>query len=92
MSKGLTLSIIDVIGKIKTGVAFLFVLTYDEKSYELIYWFDKDFNYEIETDKNFLNDLDIEDIYEYKNLDFLIELIERQLPDKEKILKDYEII
>lgn len=92
MSKGLTLSIIDVIGKIKTGVGILFVLTYGEKSYELIYWFDKDFNYEIETDKNILDDLDVNDIYEYKNLDYLIELIERQLPDKEKILKDYGII
>lgn len=61
------ISINDFLGKIDNGIAVDLSLKINEKIYHLMYWFDKNDNYKMSVDKNFLNDYNINSIYEYKN-------------------------
>ena len=61
------ISIIDYIGEINDGVAVLLSIKVREKIYQLLYWFNRDDNYIMSIDENFLRDYKIKDIYEYKN-------------------------
>ena len=61
------ISVIDYIGKINDGVAILLSMKIIDKIYELVYWFNQDYEYLLSCDNTFLIDYNIKDIYEYKN-------------------------
>jgi hypothetical protein len=91
MSQAVSISVIDLMGEIKGGVAILFSLKIKNKIYELIYWFDNKDNFRIVIDQDFLKDFNLNDIYEYENLFLLIKFIEKNIPDKQGLLKKYKI-
>ena len=61
------ITVTDYIGEINDGVALLLSMKIDEHIYEIGYWFDKNDNYIMSADQNFLKDFNIKTIYEYKN-------------------------
>ena len=84
------ISVIDYIGEINGGVAVLLSMKVKEKIYEISYWFDKENNYRISVDDNFLQDYNIKDIYEYKNYKKLAYYIHTfVLDNKEEIFKEF---
>jgi hypothetical protein len=84
------ISVIDYIGEINGGVAVLLSMKVKEKIYEISYWFDKENNYRISSDDNFLQDYNIKDIYEYKNYKKLAYYIHTfVLDNKEEIFKEF---
>ena len=84
------ISIIDYIGEIKDGVAVLLSMKVKDKIYQLFYWFNKDDNYIMSVDENFLNDYNIKSIYEYKNYKKLAYYIHTfVLDNKEEIFKEF---
>jgi len=84
------ISVIDYIGEINGGVAVLLSMKVKDKIYEIAYWFDKENNYRISVDDNFLQDYNIKDIYEYKNYKKLAYYIHTfVLDNKEEIFKEF---
>ena len=84
------ISVIDYIGEINGGVAVLLSMKVKDKIYEIAYWFDKENNYRISVDDNFLQDYNIKDIYEYKNYKNLAYYIHTfVLDNKEEIFKEF---
>lgn len=84
------ITIIDYIGELNNGVAVLLSMKVDDKIYELSYWFDKNNNYLISVDRNFLNDYKINSIYEYKNYKKLAYYIHNfVLDNKEEIFREF---
>jgi hypothetical protein len=91
MTPEISISITDIIGKIENGLALLLSLVIKEKQYDLIYWIDKNNNYRLEADINFLTDFKLTNIYDYKNLDSLVVFIEKNIPNKSQLLDEYII-
>lgn len=91
MNSTVSISVIDLMGKIKNGVAILFSLRIKDKIYELIYWFDNKDNFRIVIDQDFLKDFNLNDIYDYENLYLLVKFIEKNIPDKNGLLSKYNI-
>lgn len=84
------ISIIDYIGKINDGVAVLLSMNINDNIYELVYWFDPENNYILTADKKFLQDYEINNIYEYKNFNKLLYFIHNfVLYNKEEIFKEF---
>lgn len=84
------ISIIDYIGEINDGVAVLLSMKVKDKIYELSFWFDRNENYLISADENFLNDYNIKSIYEYPNYQKLAYYIYTFILDnKEEIFKEF---
>ena len=84
------ITIIDYIGEINNGVAILLSMKIQEKIYELLYWFDKNDNYIISSDDNFLKDYNLKSIYDYKNYKKLAYYIHNfVLTNKEEIIKEF---
>ena len=75
---------------IPEGVAVLLSMKVKEKIYEIAYWFNKENNYRISADDNFLQDYNIKDIYEYKDYKKLAYYIHTfVLDNKEEIFKEF---
>jgi D-Tyr-tRNAtyr deacylase len=90
MSEVNFISVIDYIGEINGGVAVLLSMKVGEKIYEIAYWFDKENNYRISSDDNFLQDYNIKDIYEYKDYKKLAYYIHNfVLNNKDEIFKEF---
>lgn len=84
------ISVIDYLGEIGGGVAVLLSMKITDKIYQIAYWFDKDDNYMISADGNFLEDFKINDIYEYRNYKKLAYYIHNfVLDNKEEIFKEF---
>jgi hypothetical protein len=84
------ISIIDYIGEINDGVAVILSLKVKEKIYQLVYWFNKENDYIMSIDENFLQDYNIKNIYEYKNYKKLAYYIHTFiLNNKEEIFKEF---
>lgn len=84
------ISVIDYLGEIGGGVAVLLSMKIMDKIYQIAYWFDKDDNYMISADGNFLQDFKINDIYEYPNYKKLAYYIHNfVLDNKEEIFKEF---
>jgi hypothetical protein len=84
------ITVIDYIGEINNGVAILLSMKIQEKIYELLYWFDKNNNYIISSDDNFLRDYNLKSIYDYKNYKKLAYYIHNfVLTNKEEIIKEF---
>lgn len=86
------ISINDFLGKIENGVAVDLSIKINEKIYHLMYWFDKNDNYKMSADKNFLDDFKINSIYEYKNYKKLAYYIHNFIiTDKEELFEKFLI-
>jgi hypothetical protein len=84
------ISIIDYIGGINNGVALLLSMKVNDNIYEIGYWFDRNDNYLLSADENFLKDFNIKSIYEYKNHKKLSYYIHNfVLQNKEELLNDF---
>jgi hypothetical protein len=84
------ITVIDYIGEIKDGVAILLSMKINDNIYQLLYWFDKENNYIMSVDDNFLKDYNIKSIYEYKNYKKLAYYIHTfVLDNKEEIIKEF---
>lgn len=84
------ITVIDYIGEINGGVAVLLSMKVQDKIYEIGYWFDREDNYMISADDNFLKDYNIKTIYEYKDYKRLSHYIHRfVLHNKEEIFKEF---
>ena len=84
------ITVIDYIGEIKDGVAVLLSMKVKDKIYELFYWFNRNDNYIMSVDENFLKDYNIKSIYEYKNYKKLAYYIHTfVLDNKEEIFKEF---
>jgi hypothetical protein len=84
------ISIIDYIGEINNGVAILLSMKIIDKIYEIGYWFDKNDNYIMSADDNFLTDFKITNIYEYKNYKLLAYYIYTfVLDNKDEIFNEF---
>ena len=82
------ISVVDYIGEINNGVGVILSMRVIDKIYQLGYWFDKENNYILSCDNNFLEDLKIKDIYEYKEYKTLAYYIHNiVLDNKDEILK-----
>jgi D-Tyr-tRNAtyr deacylase len=91
MGSDISISITDIIGHVDNGLALLLSLVIKDKQYELIYWIDKNNNYRLEADMNFLTDFKLTNIYDYKNLEPLVVFIEKNIPNKSQLLDEYII-
>lgn len=84
------ISVIDYIGEINGGIAVLLSMKVKDKIYQIVYWFDKDDNYLISADENFLIDYEIKTIYEYKYYKKLAYYIHTfVLDNKKEIFKEF---
>ena len=84
------ISVIDYIGEINNGVAVLLSMKIRDNIYQIGYWFDKEDNYLISADNNFLKDYHIKDIYEYTDYKKLAYYIHNfVLNNKEEIFKEF---
>lgn len=84
------ITVTDYIGEINDGVALLLSMKIDEHIYEIGYWFDKNDNYIMSADQNFLKDFNIKTIYEYKNHKKLAYYIHNFILDnKNQILMEF---
>lgn len=84
------ISIIDYIGEINNGVAVILSMKINDKIYEMSYWFDKNDNYMMAVDNNFLTDYNIKNIYEYKKYKTLAYYIHKfVLYNKEEIFNEF---
>jgi len=89
MNQTVSLSVIDLMGKLNEGIGILFSLKIKDKIYELIYWFDNDNNFRLVVDQDFLVDFQLNDIYDYDNLPHLVRFIESNIPNKDELLIHY---
>lgn len=88
-----SVSIIDWIGVIDDGVAVILSLVINEKSYEMMYWFNNK-KFRITLDENFyINYPKIKNIYEYEYLiDLIYHIDTNVLPSREEIFKTFKIV
>jgi len=86
-----TVSLLDFIGKIDDGVAVILSMIIKEKSYEIMYWFNKNNNFRIVIDDKFYTDFPkIKNIYDYPNLsDLIIHIDQKVLPTREDIWAEF---
>jgi hypothetical protein len=87
----ISFSVIDYIGKIEDGVAVLLSMKVDDLLYELAYWFNKEGGYTLTADKYFLNDFNLVELKDFKGFEQLKYLIDKSLPTKEEIFKEFAI-
>jgi len=90
MESNISLSVIDYIPEISRGVALILSLKIDLNLYELIYWFDQENNVKIIPEEKFLVDLEIDDIYSDPGIVGFVEYIEKNIPPKSEILKQFK--
>lgn len=84
------ISVVDYIGEINEGVAVLLSMKVVDKIYQIGYWFDKNDNYILSCDDEFLEDFKLNDIYEYKDYKTLAYYIHNfVLDNKEEIFKEF---
>lgn len=86
-----SVSIIDWIGKLNDGVAVILSLMMNEKTYEIMYWFNRDNDYRLVISDNFYEDYPkIKNIYEYKNFrDLVLHIDQKVLPPREEIFSEF---
>lgn len=84
------ITVIDYIGEIGGGVAVLLSMKIKDNIYQIAYWFDRDNNYMLSADDNFLQDYNLKDIYEYSNYKKLAYYIHTfVLDNKDEIFKEF---
>ena len=87
----ISISVIDYIGKIKDGIAILLSLNVDDNIFEMVFWFNSDFNYTLTVQDDLLKFLNLDDIYTYKYKEELIDIIFKSLPPIEDLFDKFEI-
>jgi D-Tyr-tRNAtyr deacylase len=87
----ISISLVDFIGKLDDGVAVILSMMIKDKSYEIMYWFNKNNNYRIVIDDEFYKDFpNVKNIYEYPNLkDLILHIDQKVLPKREEIWKEF---
>lgn len=85
-----SLSIIDYLPDINDGVGLLCNLIINEKSYELIYWFNDNDSFRIVIDESFYTDFNIEyNIHNFDGITYIKDYLDKNIPNKDEILKKF---
>ena len=63
----------------------------DDNLYELAYWFNKKGSYTLTADKYFLDDFKLIELKNFKAYEELTILIDKCLPTREEIFKEFEV-
>lgn len=87
-----SISVVDYIGKVKDGVAIILSINIDDTIYQMIFWFNKNSNYVLTVDEKMLTLLNVENIYEYENLEDLLKKIFFALPPVKELFEKFEVI
>ena len=90
--ENVSIGIIDYIGVVGDGVGILLSIKIIDTIYEIIYWFNYKGNIKIVPANELLILLNIDSIYDYPDLEGLIDKIEEVIPDKISILKEFKIL
>lgn len=86
-----SISVVDYIGKIKDGVAILLSLNIDDSVYQMVFWVNKENKYVLNVDDKLLEILGVEKIYDYENLNEVLEKIFKSLPPVKDIFSKFGI-
>ena len=85
----ISISIIDYIGQIDSGVGILINLVIEDTSYELAYWYNREGYVKIVPEQRLLDVLEVTDIYQYDKINELVQTIYDCLPDPNAILNEF---
>lgn len=88
---GVSISILDYIGKIKDGVAVVLSMNIEDTIYQMIFWVNKNCKYVLSADENLLKLLNVETIYEYEYLEDLLKKIFMALPPVKELFDKFEV-
>jgi len=86
------ISIVNYIGKVENGVAVDISLKIKDEIYHIMYWFDKNDNYQMSAEEKFLIKYNLSTIYEYKKYKKLAYYIHNYIiKNKKQLLKDFNV-
>lgn len=86
-----SISIIDYLGKVRDGVGVVISINVDDQIYQSVFWFNKDCKYVLSVDDDLLKFLEVDSIYDYENLEELLEKIFLELPSAKELFDKFEI-
>ena len=88
---GISVSLIDYIGKIDGGVGVILSLMLLDIQYEIVYWFNPKNDFRLTIEQKFYDNYpQIVDIYHYEYLiDLLYHIDTEVLPSREEIFKEF---
>jgi hypothetical protein len=86
-----SISIIDYLGKVRDGVGVVISINVDDQIYQSVFWFNKDCKYVLSVDDDLLKFLEVDSIYDYENLEELLEKIFLELPPAKELFDKFEI-
>jgi hypothetical protein len=86
-----SISIIDYLGKVRDGVGVVISINIDDQIYQSVFWFNKDCKYVLSVDDDLLKFLEVDSIYDYENLEELLEKIFLELPPAKELFDKFEI-
>ena len=91
MGDNFSITITDFIGVIENGIGVILSMIVGDKTYEFIYWFNKEGDYRLIAEEEFLLDQRLESIYEFPKLKHLIVFIDTFiLPSRAEIYKEFD--
>lgn len=86
-----SISVVDYVGKIKDGLGVVLSMAIEDDVYQMIFWFNKECKYVLSVDEELLKILNVKTIYEYENLEDLLEKIFLALPSVKEMFEKFEI-
>ena len=89
MNDIVNVSLVDVLGKNSGGVSLSLSIIILDEPYELLYWFNQNGNFRLVPDQKLLDTLGIDSIYEYEYINDFVYFIHSNIPNMEKIIKEF---
>lgn len=86
-----SISIIDYLGKVRDGVGVIISINIDDQIYQSVFWFNKNCKYVLSVDDDLLKFLGVNSIYDYENLEELLEKIFLEMPPAKELFDKFEI-
>ncbi len=87
-----SITVTDYIGVMENGVGVILSMIFSGYTFELIYWFNKENEYKLTASQNLLEILNVENIYQYNNLDKLLKYINLfVLPPRKEIFEQFKL-
>jgi hypothetical protein len=83
------ISIIDFVGKFEDGIAVNLSMVYENKSYFLMYWFNKEGQVRLVPEQKLLEKLNVIDIYQYEYINELVYFIHNNIENIDEIFNEF---
>lgn len=87
----IVVSPVDYIGAYRGGVGVILALRAGERCFQAVYWFDPIGRYTLTLDDEFRMVFDVPDVYRHPALVRLVSLIDRSIPSREEIFREFGI-